>query len=145
MILIKNSHLPKHSQTFVIWPLLALRSKRLKIAVGDMLLTNPERVASCVLFCKSIFTKPLVFKNGQHCGEYRVIYHKNNGNRFFLSFEAKYPNPEPSKGKKGCAAVADFWVNIGYMSKTDALLQLEKFFYQGIATKITREVNPQSL
>jgi hypothetical protein len=27
--------------------------------------------------------------NGQHCGEYRVIYHKNNGNRFFLSFEAK--------------------------------------------------------
>jgi hypothetical protein len=36
-----------------------------------------------------------------------VIYHKNNGNRFFLSFEAKYPNPEPSKGKKGCAAVAD--------------------------------------
>ncbi|SHN93695.1 hypothetical protein, partial [bacterium endosymbiont of Bathymodiolus sp. 5 South] len=25
--------------------------------------------------------------NGQHCGEYRVIYHKNNGNRFFLSFE----------------------------------------------------------
>jgi hypothetical protein len=39
------------------------------------------------------------------CGEYRVIYHKNNGNRFFLSFEAKYPNPEPSKGKKGCAAV----------------------------------------
>jgi hypothetical protein len=24
--------------------------------------------------------------NGQHCGEYRVIYHKNNGNRFFLSY-----------------------------------------------------------
>jgi hypothetical protein len=37
--------------------------------------------------------------NGQHCGEYRVIYHKNNGNRFFLSFEAKYPNPELEKGK----------------------------------------------
>ena len=70
--------------------------------------------------------------NGQHCGEYRVIYHKNNGNRFFLSFEAKYPNPEPSKGKKGCAAVADFWREIGNMSKTDALLQLEKFFYQGL-------------
>ncbi|VVH64136.1 hypothetical protein BSPLISOX_452, partial [uncultured Gammaproteobacteria bacterium] len=33
--------------------------------------------------------------NGQHCGEYRVIYHKNNSDRFFLSFEAKYPNPEP--------------------------------------------------
>jgi hypothetical protein len=43
--------------------------------------------------------------NGQHCGEYRVIYHKNNGNRFFLSFEAKYPNPEIKKGKAGCFAV----------------------------------------
>jgi hypothetical protein len=31
------------------------------IAVGDMLSTNPEREASCALFCKSIFTKPLVF------------------------------------------------------------------------------------
>jgi hypothetical protein len=60
-----------------------------------------------------------------------VLASKNNGNRFFLSFEAKYPNPEPSKGKKGCAAVADFWREIGNMSKTDALLQLEKFFYQG--------------
>jgi hypothetical protein len=44
-----------------------------------MLSTNPERAVSCALL---------------HCGEYRVIYHKNNGNRFFLSFEAKYPNPE---------------------------------------------------
>jgi hypothetical protein len=58
--------------------------------------------------------------------------------------------------------VADFWKEIGSMSKTDALVQLEKFFYQGlehkgvqlpavinfthythdIAAKITREVNP---
>jgi hypothetical protein len=32
-----------------------------------------------------------------------VVYHKNNGNRFFLSFEAKYPNPEIKKGKAGCS------------------------------------------
>ena len=70
--------------------------------------------------------------NGQHCGEYRIIYHKNNSARFFLSFDAKYPNPEPKKGKKGCFAVADFWKNIGGMSKKNALLQLEKFFYQGL-------------
>jgi hypothetical protein len=49
-------------------------------------------------------------------------------NRFFLSFEAKYPNPEIKKGKAGCFAVADFWKEIGEMSKTDALAQLEKFF-----------------
>jgi hypothetical protein len=48
-----------------------------------------------------------------------------NGNRFFLSFEAKYPNPEIKKGKAGCFAVADFWKEIGGMSKTDALAQLE--------------------
>ena len=78
--------------------------------------------------------------NGQHCGEYRVIYHKNNSDRsnddrFFLSFEAKYPNPEFSKGKKGCFAVADLWKEIGSMNKTDALVQLEEFFYQGLVHK----------
>jgi hypothetical protein len=52
-----------------------------------------------------------------------VVYHKNNGNRFFLSFEAKYPNPEIKKGKAGCFVVADFWKEIGGMSKTDALAQ----------------------
>ncbi|SHN92536.1 RCC1 domain-containing protein [bacterium endosymbiont of Bathymodiolus sp. 5 South] len=73
--------------------------------------------------------------SGQHCGEYRVIYHKNNGGRFFLIFEAQYPNPELKKGKAGCFAVADFWKEIGSMSKTDALVQLEKFFYQGLEHK----------
>jgi hypothetical protein len=31
--------------------------------------------------------------------------------------------------------VADFWKEIGSMSKTDALAQLEKFFYQGLEHK----------
>jgi hypothetical protein len=52
--------------------------------------------------------------------EYRVVYHKNNGGRFFLIFEAKYPNPELKKGKAGCFAVADFWKEIGEMGKTEA-------------------------
>jgi hypothetical protein len=50
-------------------------------------------------------------------------------------FEAQYPNPELKKGKAGCFAVADFWKEIGSMSKTDALVQLEKFFYQGLKHK----------
>jgi hypothetical protein len=58
----------------------------LNIAVGDMLSTNPEREASCALFCKSIFTKPLVFES----------------------------------------TLSVF---------TDALVQLEKFFYQGLKHK----------
>jgi hypothetical protein len=28
-----------------------------------MLSINPERAASCALFCKSIFTKPLIFES----------------------------------------------------------------------------------
>jgi hypothetical protein len=62
--------------------------------------------------------------SGQHCGEYRVVYHKNNGGRFFLIFEAKYPNPELKKGKAGCFAVGDFWEEIGGMGKTKALAPL---------------------
>jgi hypothetical protein len=45
------------SNTF---PLLALRSKRLKIALGNMLSINPERAVSSSLFCKSMVTKPLI-------------------------------------------------------------------------------------
>jgi hypothetical protein len=74
-----------------------------RIALGDMLSINPEREASCSLICKSIFTKPLIFE-------------------LML-------NPEFSKGKKGCFAVADLWKEIGSMNKTDALVQLEEFFY----------------
>jgi hypothetical protein len=33
-------------------------------------------------------------------------------------------------------AVADFWKEIGEMSKADALAQLEKFFYQGHAFQV---------
>jgi hypothetical protein len=35
----------------------------------------------------------------------------------------------------GCFAVADFWKEIGGMNKTEALAQLEKFFYQGLEHK----------
>jgi hypothetical protein len=31
-----------------------------------------------------------------------------------------------------CFAIADFWQKIGQMSKADALVQLEKFFYKGL-------------
>jgi acyl-CoA synthetase (AMP-forming)/AMP-acid ligase II len=48
-----------------------------------------------------------------------MLSHKNYGTRLFLIFEAQYPNPEPSKGKKGRFAVADFWQKIGQMSKAD--------------------------
>ncbi|CAC9516653.1 hypothetical protein [uncultured Gammaproteobacteria bacterium] len=95
-----------------------------------------EKVSLSAMSPTAIFNRfDLSASNGDHCGEYRVVYHKNNGGRFFLIFESQYPNPEPSKGKQGCFAVADFWQKIGQMSKADALIQLEKFFYKGLVHK----------
>ena len=92
-----------------------------------------KEVSVSAMSPSAIFNRfDLSASNGQHCGEYRIVYHKNNGDRFFLSFEARYPNPEPSRGKRGCFAVVDFWKKIGDMSKADALVQLEKFFYKGL-------------
>jgi hypothetical protein len=46
-------------------------------------------------FESAIFNRfDLSASNGEHCGEYRVVYHKNYGTRLFLIFEAQYPNPE---------------------------------------------------
>ncbi|MBA5248019.1 MAG: hypothetical protein FE834_00560, partial [Gammaproteobacteria bacterium] len=71
--------------------------------------------------------------DGKHCGEYRIVYHKPRSNeRFFLIFEAQYPNPKPAEGSKGCLAVADFWQQLKGKKKVDILTKLEKFFYQGL-------------
>ncbi len=72
--------------------------------------------------------------SGKHCGEYRIVYHKKSdtSGRFFLIFEARYPNPKPNEGLSGCFAVADFWQKIGQKTKAQALVELEKFFYQGL-------------
>ena len=102
---------------------LQIRDKEKEVSLSDM---SPT----------AIFNRfDLSASNGEHCGEYRIIYHKNNGARFFLAFEAQYPNPDSSKGKRGCFALADFWQEIGKMNKADALVQLEKFFYKGLVHK----------
>ena len=74
----------------------------------------------------------LAASDGSHCGEYRIVYHKAGIGRFFLIFEAQYPNPQPVLGLTGCFAVADFWRKVGQMDKASALVALEQFFYQGV-------------
>jgi hypothetical protein len=39
------------------------------------------------------------------------------------------------------AAVADFWQKIGQMSKADALVQLERFFYKGLEHNGSKRLN----
>lgn len=73
--------------------------------------------------------------DGSHCGEYRIVYNKqtsSNIDRFFIIFEAQYPNPTPNAGLAGCLPVADFWVSLNSMTPVDAALSLEKFFYEGV-------------
>jgi hypothetical protein len=78
----------------------------------------------------------------QHCGEYRVIYHKNNGNRFFLSFEAKYPNPEIKKGKAGCFAVADFWKEFNAFESRSPCLAKSSANGLDLTLSATKTVSP---
>jgi len=62
------------------------------------------------------------------CGEHRIVY--AGGNRMFVIFEAKLPNPNPSAGKQGCRAVAQRWADV---SKAPAAVQrnklLDEFYY----------------
>jgi hypothetical protein len=67
---------------------------------SDFIQKREERVYLSDMSPTAIFNRfDLSASNGEHCGEYRVVYHKNYGTRLFLIFEAQYPNPEPSKGK----------------------------------------------
>ncbi len=95
---------------------------------------NPSDLINNDMLPTAIFNHfDLSASSGEHCGEYRIVYHKNSGaGRFFLIFEAQYPNPEPEQGPAGCFAVADFWQKVGQKTKVEALIELEKFFYQGL-------------
>ena len=73
--------------------------------------------------------------DGAHCGEYRIVYSKTTSSatdRFFVIFEAQYPNPTPNDGLAGCLPVADFWVSLNDKTNVEAAAALEGFFYQGI-------------
>lgn len=73
--------------------------------------------------------------SGADCGEYRIVYAlvDRPGDRAFIIFEARLPNPEPSAGLAGCAGVANFWAQLS----TDAdaasrASKLERFYFTGI-------------
>jgi hypothetical protein len=75
-----------------------------------------------------------------------IAYYRSNDDRFFLSFEAKYPNPEFSKGKKGCFAVADFWKEVcECFSKRECFIKIIVIYTSGASVKdqsvVTNEYN----
>jgi mono/diheme cytochrome c family protein len=77
--------------------------------------------------------------NGDHCGEYRIVYARNSGmtddrNRNFLIFEAALPNAHPNLGLKGCKEVVKFWTSLSKVSNLKERAQrLETFYYTGHA------------
>lgn len=70
------------------------------------------------------------------CGEHRIVYAFKDGaakGRFFLIFEAKLPNPEPTKGMEGCKAVAQRWQAIGAAaSNTERKPLLDELYFKGL-------------
>lgn len=74
--------------------------------------------------------------DGSNCGEYRIVYAKRTSgrtDRMTMIFEARVPNPNPSKGLAGCAPITDFWAQRS--NDTDSVqtvTELEKFYYLGI-------------
>jgi hypothetical protein len=68
-----------------------------------------------------------------NCGEYRIVYAKNNGggfNRFFLIFEAALPNPDPGN-VEGCRQVAKLWDGFRSASDDQIATALNDFYYKG--------------
>ncbi|AKU92245.1 hypothetical protein [Vulgatibacter incomptus] len=90
--------------------------------------------------------------NGAHCGEYRIVFARQSGERTLrmeeerggepaygegernlLIFEAILPNPEPGAGLDGCRRVVEFWA--GLSGEPDMGIRrdlLEKFYFDGI-------------
>ena len=75
---------------------------------------------------------------GADCGEYRIVYALRDrpGDRAFIIFEARLPNPNPAAGLAGCAGVADFWAKLS----TDAdvasrATKLEQFYFTGLTAE----------
>jgi hypothetical protein len=76
--------------------------------------------------------------NGQHCGEYRMVFAKNSGttknnDRLIISFEGRLPNPNPSAGLAACRPVAQFWADLSSMEDVNDRAQaLRTFFIDGL-------------
>ncbi len=73
--------------------------------------------------------------SGADCGEYRVVFALTGspGDRAFIIFEARLPNPTPAQGLTGCAPVADFWAQLSTdASATSRATKLEQFYFSGL-------------
>jgi hypothetical protein len=80
-------------------------------------------------------------ENGDHCGEYRIVYAKRSGiltstDRVLLIFEAIMPNPQRFRGLEGCREIARFWADLGGVADLATRADLlETFYFDGLPSE----------
>ena len=114
---------------------IAVTSRPLESTLDPKNLLNPDSRDGMIPV--GLFNRfDLAPADGSNCGEYRIVYAKRKGgdtDRMTMIFEARIPNPNPSKGLAGCVAITDFWAQRS--NDTDSIqtvTELEKLYYQGI-------------
>jgi hypothetical protein len=77
----------------------------------------------------------LASPEGYDCGEYRMVFARNDGKRAFLIFEAVLPNQVQDRfdGVFGCRPVENFWAQLSAVADPAVrAAQLHDFFFQGL-------------
>ncbi|MEE9382978.1 MAG: DNRLRE domain-containing protein [Nannocystaceae bacterium] len=68
--------------------------------------------------------------SGADCGEFRIVYSLSPG-PFFIIFEARIPNPDPSEGLRGCLDVARLCQTVPDLGVSAQAAALEAFYFDG--------------
>lgn len=83
--------------------------------------------------------------NGDHCGEYRIVYGMKDspgvnapfGDNLII-FEGVVPNPDKSCGAAGCRPIVDFWARLSELDEDERIDELKRFYFDGL-TEIDME------
>jgi hypothetical protein len=77
----------------------------------------------------------LASSDGYDCGEYRMVFARNDGRRAFIIFEAVLPNQvfDRFDGVFGCRPVEEFWAQLSAVADPAVrAARLRDFFFQGL-------------
>lgn len=120
------------------FPIECPRQEGVLAATNPFQLTSPDSYVPVALVNRFDLAK----SDGSDCGEYRVIFGKKSGqssspipgtDRNLLIFEASLPNPAPSAGVAGCAAIARFWAGLSTdASASSRASKLQQFYFSGV-------------
>jgi hypothetical protein len=71
--------------------------------------------------------------DGSHCGEYRMVFARKDGQPAFMILESVLPNPTPAAGLQGCRPVQAFWRDLSSMTEMSTrAAMLKEFYFNGL-------------